>query len=173
MNTEKEKRTDKAALFDIVVERMKPYLDNPDVKEDIDEQWDKMEECLMYIDFLVSHKRKVKKETVRRAVGEVANMCVLVSCAFFDKPYDVMKSMSDTYRKKNHDYGDSFRQTVERYGYVSCLTRLHDKLSRLKNKDYLVDETTEDTAKDIIGYLVMTIMEMVVLYMNSEKKEQK
>lgn len=173
MNTEKEKRTDKAALFDIVVEKMKPYLDNPDVKEDIDEQWDKMEECLMYIDFLVSHKREVKKKTVREAVREIAEMCVLVSCSFFDKPYDVMKSMSDTYRKKNHDYGDSFSQTVKKYGYVSCLTRLYDKLNRLKNNDYLVNETTEDTAKDIIGYLVLTIMEMVVLYMNPKKKERK
>ena len=54
--------------------------------------------------------------------------------------------------KKNADYGNSFKKTYEKYGIVTILARLNDKLNRLDeiyDKPQLVkDETMRDTLMD-------------------------
>ena len=59
--------------------------------------------------------------------------------------------------KKNEDYGDS---NLLRYGLFGICVRLSDKVARLENmvfKAPAVDETLEDTLKDIAGYAVNAI----------------
>lgn len=62
--------------------------------------------------------------------------------------------------KKNRDYGNSFDKTIAEYGDVAYFLRIEDKLSRLKSltsKDAEVNESIEDTLKDIIGYTLLMI----------------
>ena len=43
---------------------------------------------------------------------------------------NICEKMLSTYEKKNHDYGDSFSQTVDKFGLIAAGVRMHDKLER-------------------------------------------
>lgn len=73
---------------------------------------------------------------------------------------ELFREITLTIRKKNHDYGDSFKNSVEKYGDVAFLVRFNDKVNRLESllmgRDALVnDEKIEDTLMDAIGYLAL------------------
>lgn len=76
----------------------------------------------------------------------------------------IVNEMADVYEKKNNDYGDSTTDTYLRYGSVSFLTRLRDKLNRLDsllvngNKHMVADEKVEDTLLDLANYAVIFLM---------------
>lgn len=78
----------------------------------------------------------------------------------------IADNMKETYRRKNAAYGDSFGISVEKYGYISALTRMSDKWNRLetlmlnKVSNEVDDERLEDTLLDLACYCVMTIMEL-------------
>jgi hypothetical protein len=66
--------------------------------------------------------------------------------------------------RKNRDYDDSFSKQFAKYGVLSGLIRLDDKMSRLDNlvngaKDS-VGESVEDTLLDAAGYAVLTLVEL-------------
>ena len=75
----------------------------------------------------------------------------------------ICKELSDIYKKKNHDYGDSFAILYEKFGMQSTVIRLWDKLLRLEtllDQDRQVeDESIEDTLKDLANYCIITLME--------------
>mgnify|MGYP001186281789 CR=1 FL=1 len=80
---------------------------------------------------------------------------------------DLIKDTCDEIKnlllRKNHDYGNSFSKQYEKYGMVSGLIRLDDKMSRLDSlmkKEALVDESVEDTVMDIAGYAVLLLIEL-------------
>lgn len=78
----------------------------------------------------------------------------------FDK---ITKEMLETYSKKNHDYGDSFGETFKKFGLISAVIRISDKVNRLvslSTKDAKVDESLEDTLLDLASYSVMTLIEL-------------
>ena len=73
---------------------------------------------------------------------------------------DIALEIVDLVEKKNSDYGNSFEETLKTYGDSAYFMRIEDKLSRLKslvNKDGQVNESEEDTLKDIIGYTLLMI----------------
>ena len=41
--------------------------------------------------------------------------------------------LTDTYQKKNADYGNSFGDTFADLGIISAITRIADKFNRVKN----------------------------------------
>jgi len=59
--------------------------------------------------------------------------------------------------KKNADYGDTANHPPQIFSKLSpkeaILARLDDKLSRVKHKG--LNDVTEDTVTDIIGYLIL------------------
>ena len=78
----------------------------------------------------------------------------------------IVERMKETYRRKNAAYGDSFGISVEKYGYISALTRMSDKWNRLetlmlnKVSNEVDDERLEDTLLDLACYCVMTLIEL-------------
>ena len=75
----------------------------------------------------------------------------------------IASKIADTLEKKNHDYGDSFHKVYEKYGMLSTVIRLSDKIGRLETlleADAKVDESIEDTLKDICGYCILTLNEL-------------
>lgn len=76
----------------------------------------------------------------------------------------ILQEIHDTYRKKNSDYGGSFTNLYRKFGLVSPVIKLYDKLTRLEsliNKDIeVVDESIEDTLLDMANYAIMTALEM-------------
>ena len=84
---------------------------------------------------------------------------------------DDFRAVTDDLRRifvdKNTRYNNSFEQVINKYGTLSSVIRLTDKLNRL---DYLVTHRTdnvsleeqaaciEDAFKDIANYSIMTLM---------------
>lgn len=76
----------------------------------------------------------------------------------------ITNEMLDTFEKKRNDYGPSTTETWVRFGPVSMLTRMYDKLSRISNLFYndskVKDEKLVDTLLDLANYAIITIIEM-------------
>lgn len=75
----------------------------------------------------------------------------------------ILNEMADLYAKKNSDYGDSFGDNFNKYGLISAVVRMSDKLNRIENfiyTDYQVDEKLKDTLIDLANYSIMTILEL-------------
>ena len=76
---------------------------------------------------------------------------------------NITEEMVSTYVKKNHDYGDSFSQTVDKFGLIASGVRMHDKLERFinlvqKEVSKVSDESMRDTLLDLANYAIMTVM---------------
>lgn len=82
----------------------------------------------------------------------------------------IHKELCDTihslYESKNHDYGDSVHDTYKKFGLVSFIVRMEDKLNRLETlyknpKDAKVlDEKIQDTLLDLANYAIIAITEL-------------
>lgn len=68
----------------------------------------------------------------------------------------------DTFCRKNHDYGNSFEESLDQFGIVASIVRMSDKMKRL---DSLTDESKTqqvgsesllDTLEDLSNYAAMT-----------------
>lgn len=83
---------------------------------------------------------------------------------------DKALELHDIYKRKNSDYGNSFGESLEKFGVIASVVRLQDKVSRFVslttggNKQLVVDEKVEDTLLDLINYCVMTVMYYEELY---------
>jgi len=78
------------------------------------------------------------------------------------KVKEISLEIADMVEKKNKDYGNSFDTTIKEYGMTAYFLRIEDKLSRLKslNKTQekpLINESIEDTLKDIVGYTLLML----------------
>lgn len=76
----------------------------------------------------------------------------------------VLDELKDIYKRKNHDYGDSFSILYKKFGLQSVIIRLWDKLLRLetlaKEEAQVKDESIRDTLMDLVNYGIMTLAEM-------------
>lgn len=75
---------------------------------------------------------------------------------------NITKQMCELYAKKNHDYGNSFDEGCDKIGTGYPLGRLLDKMNRLiacmgKEDEMQINESIEDTLKDLACYSVMTL----------------
>jgi tRNA G37 N-methylase TrmD len=78
---------------------------------------------------------------------------------------DIIDELYDTYKKKNSDYGNSFAETIEEFGFIPAVARISDKVNRMKNivkgqKMNVKDESFRDALMDTANYCIMTIMEI-------------
>ena len=74
----------------------------------------------------------------------------------------IVTEMTELYAKKNHDYGNSFDEGCDKIGVGYPLGRLLDKMNRLiacmgKEDKMQINESIEDTLKDLACYSVMTL----------------
>ena len=77
----------------------------------------------------------------------------------------IAREMVDTYSRKNHDYGDSFGESIKKYGPIAGLVRMSDKWNRLNSlvmgeEAKVKEESIIDTLTDLACYAVMLRMEM-------------
>ena len=78
---------------------------------------------------------------------------------------NMAKEIAELVEKKDKDYNSAFSKTLKEYGNVAYFLRIDDKLNRLKNlmlnnTNAEVNESVEDTLKDIIGYTLLMIKEI-------------
>ena len=90
---------------------------------------------------------------------EVKNVSVITDADRFKK---ITETMLDVFKKKNHDYGNSFDQSLDKFGLIASVVRLSDKMNRIEsliNKEAQVkDESIRDTIMDMANYCIMTAM---------------
>lgn len=79
-----------------------------------------------------------------------------------DSFMDITTNMAKVYAAKNHDYGNSFDCSLNKFGLIAGLIRMEDKMNRLEsliNKEAMVkDESIRDTLLDLASYCIMTVM---------------
>lgn len=73
--------------------------------------------------------------------------------------------IAELVEKKDKDYNSAFSKTLKEYGNVAYFLRIDDKLNRLKNlmlnnNNAEVNESIQDTLKDIIGYTLLMLKEI-------------
>lgn len=77
---------------------------------------------------------------------------------------DLVTALNDLYKRKNHDYGNSFAKQRLRDSN-SILIRLYDKYLRLEQllttqeEAQVKDESIEDTFLDLANYCLMEVVE--------------
>lgn len=77
---------------------------------------------------------------------------------------DAYKHLVSVYEAKNSDYGNSFEECCNKFGLVSAVVRMNDKINRINSlydkKDMKVNESIVDTLLDLANYAVMTAVWM-------------
>jgi len=80
------------------------------------------------------------------------------------KHSEISAQLTEIYKAKNHDYGDSFGKMFAELGIITALTRIGDKFERLKTlatkQQAVKDESIKDTLTDMANYCIMTLIEM-------------
>lgn len=77
---------------------------------------------------------------------------------------DITNKMIRIFKKKNHDYGNSFEQSLNEEGLAASRIRMGDKwnrfktLSKPKTEAKVNDESLRDTLIDLGVYCILTIM---------------
>ena len=81
------------------------------------------------------------------------------------RKYDnIMKELRAIYVAKNNDYGSSVTDTYNKFGDVSFMVRITDKINRAttllsNNNRQVQDEKLEDTIKDMVNYGILWLIE--------------
>ena len=77
---------------------------------------------------------------------------------------DAYKHLVSVYEAKNSYYGNSFEECCNKFGLVSAVVRMNDKINRINSlydkKDMKVNESLVDTLLDLANYAVMTAVWM-------------
>lgn len=85
---------------------------------------------------------------------------------------DITTNMAKTYAAKNHDYGNSFEQSCNKFGIIAAIVRMGDKMNRLESltvkKAEVKDESIKDTLLDLANYSIMTVM-----WLNKNNNDEK
>ena len=81
----------------------------------------------------------------------------------FDEELDiVVKQMTDLLKEKNKAYGNSALNPTNIFSKLnaseSLCARIDDKIARIRNKG--INDKTEDTVDDLIGYLLLLKMSL-------------
>ena len=103
-------------------------------------------------------------KNLKSCVEKITDYCnTSTSKTDADRFKDITKIMSDIFIRKNHDYGNSFEQSLNEEGLTASRIRMGDKWNRYKQlskgvKAQVNNESIKDTLIDIATYAIMTIM---------------
>lgn len=114
---------------------------------------------IRYNEALVSYKEYLEEERLKKCTN---NQVIKKDTDLVAKHKEICEKLNKIYEKKNHDYGDSFGETYNELGIISCVTRMNDKMNRLKTlaktDNQVKDESISDTLLDLANYAIMTYM---------------
>nr|DAE26351.1 MAG TPA: Nucleotide modification associated domain 1 [Myoviridae sp. ctgyr15] len=80
-----------------------------------------------------------------------------------DRFNEITDKMSDTYKRKNHDYGNAFSEMYDELGINYGYGKIREKVNRIKtlkdNEAQVANEPLEDALLDCATYCILTLME--------------
>jgi len=72
--------------------------------------------------------------------------------------------MADTFKAKNHDYGNSFSKLFAKYGMKYAIMHLEEKLNRIETlsekEGQVKQESINDSLMDAANYCILTLIEL-------------
>lgn len=75
-----------------------------------------------------------------------------------DRFKEITDNMSDTYKRKNHDYGNAFSEMYDELGINYGYGKIREKVNRIKtlkdNEAQVANEPLEDALLDCANYIV-------------------
>ena len=75
----------------------------------------------------------------------------------------ITDKMSDTYKRKNRDYGNAFSEMYDELGINYGYGKIREKVNRIKtlkdNEAQVANEPLEDALLDCANYCILTLME--------------
>lgn len=84
-----------------------------------------------------------------------------------ERHMSLLHDIHSSYLDKNRDYGGSFSTSFQKFGLVSPVCRMSDKMARLETLTLVgeqnarvKDESIRDTLLDLANYAIMTVMEL-------------
>lgn len=110
-----------------------------------------------YIKYVEENAKRVN-EFVRKLIGGKKKM-TKVNQQTMKTQYD---GQYDTFCRKNHDYGNSFEESLDQFGIVASIVRMSDKMKRLESltdeskTQQVGSESLLDTLEDLSNYAAMT-----------------
>lgn len=82
---------------------------------------------------------------------------------FKETPIKKESEKSDTYKRKNHDYGNAFSEMYDELGINYGYGKIREKVNRIKtlkdNEAQVANEPLEDALLDCANYCILTLME--------------
>ena len=103
----------------------------------------------------MSDYNKIESNIIDAKTGDNYTECMTEDFARWIKDHeDICNYLHDLYIRKNRDYGNSVTDTFNKYGLVSFLVRIEDKLNRVrtlneKGRAKVTDESLMDTLYDL------------------------
>ena len=82
---------------------------------------------------------------------EMINAAEENSKALANQFKSITEEMLQTYIRKNHDYGDSFNKSLDKFGLIASVVRMNDKMERIEslmNKEALVKESAMKKSRE-------------------------
>lgn len=80
-----------------------------------------------------------------------------------DRFKEITDKMSDTYKRKNHDYGNAFSEMYDELGINYGYGKIREKVNRIKtlkdNEAQVANEPLEDALLDCANYCILTLIE--------------
>lgn len=119
--------------------------------------------CVVSKRSTTSKKPIRKKETLvdtpfKESIDRVRD-CEESTLQLVDGYTNQVEKLEQIYRTKNKDYGNSFDNSLDKFGPIAAIVRMSDKMSRIENiytGSYEVkDETLSDTVDDLANYCIM------------------
>lgn len=114
---------------------------------------------IRYNKVLILYKKYLEKEEQKKCINK---QVIKKDVDLVVKHKEICEKLNKIYGKKNHDYGDSFGETYNELGIISCITRMNDKMNRLKTlaktNNQVKNESVSDTLLDLANYAIMTYM---------------
>ena len=108
------------------------------------------------VQICMSYVTKKLKQKKGNAMETQNNQCVMHN--------NICGELNELYRKKNHDYGDSFHQEYEEDGIIVAKFHIGEKYSRFKRlikaDGEVKEESIRDTLMDLANYAILTVMEL-------------
>lgn len=104
---------------------------------------------------IVKKKLVINGICANRKVRKMAKLNPTTMKTQYDGQYD-------TFCRKNHDYGNSFEESLDQFGIIASLVRIQDKMLRLQSltdeskTQQVGSESLLDTLEDLSNYAAMT-----------------
>lgn len=155
-----EKEKEQVSLFAEEIRNLHPY----DIKAGAEKDFKAEKIKFIYSECFSKDISDAYRIECLRNITSIARLCYKDYSGGNLLIEEISNLQTETYRKKNADYGDSFKKSMDEDGILVAKIRIGDKIRRIESllkkggEGQVKDEKLQDTFLDLANYCVMTIL---------------